>query len=121
MSPSRPDPKKDFRLWDDHYSKYYKQTKSMRQALPGGEHSDAAVDALARYIGKYKAAPGYSNHTRGVAFDITTTEGGVLYTADKDQNSDWEKTWLRKWLLTNAGRFGFKKLETEAWHWDYKP
>jgi hypothetical protein len=41
--------------------------------------------------------------------------------ADKNRNSAWEKTWLRKWLLKNAGRFGFKKLETGAWHWDYKP
>jgi LAS superfamily LD-carboxypeptidase LdcB len=76
---------------------------------------------MVKYVGHYKAAPGYSNHTQGLAFDITTTEGGTLYTADASQNAAWEKTWLRKWMLANAGRFGFHKLSTEAWHWDWKP
>jgi hypothetical protein len=114
------DPQYDFGLWDKYYKKYYKQTQKKRAKAAGGEHSDAAAELLARYIGKYKAAPGYSNHTQGIAFDIVTTEDGVDYTADKDQNDVWESTWLRKWMLKNAGNFGFKKLATEAWHWDYK-
>jgi LAS superfamily LD-carboxypeptidase LdcB len=115
------DPKKDFGLWDKYFEGYYKNTEADRAALAGGPHGPAAVDFLAKYIGKYKAAPGYSNHTQGIAFDITTTEGGKVYTADKKQNAAWEKTWLRKWLLANAGTYGFRKLETEAWHWDWKP
>ena len=61
-------------------------------------------------------------HTRGIAFDINTTEGKVHYTAKKTQNAAWEKTWLRKWLLDgNAARHGFHPIATEAWHWEYKP
>ena len=115
------DPKKDFGLWDSYFEGYYNDTEAQRQALAGGPHGAAAVKFLAQYIGQYKAAPGYSNHTQGTAFDITTTEGGVVYTAKKKQNPIWEKTWLRKWLLAHAEDYGFHKLATEAWHWDWKP
>lgn len=111
------DPAYDKMLWDQYYTKYYKETTEHREKL--GKHSPASVDYLAQYIGHYKAAPGFSNHTDGNAFDATTTEGGIHYGADHKQNEAWEKTWLRQWLKKNAGRFGFQRLATEAWHWDY--
>jgi LAS superfamily LD-carboxypeptidase LdcB len=114
------DPRKDFRLWDSYYQGFYNETRADRRALPGGEHGKQAAAYLAAHIGKYKAAPGYSKHTQGIAFDITTTEGGVHYTADKRQNAAWESTWLRQWLLGNAARFGFHPIATEAWHWEYR-
>jgi LAS superfamily LD-carboxypeptidase LdcB len=116
------DPQKDFGLWDSYYQGYYDETREERSVLPGGEHGPKAVAFMVKHIGKYKAAPGYSNHTRGIAFDINTTEGKVHYTAKKTQNAAWEKTWLRKWLLDgNAARHGFHPIATEAWHWEYKP
>lgn len=39
--------------------------------------------------------------------------------AKKAQNDGWKSTWLHRWLVANAARFGFKPLSTEAWHWDY--
>jgi LAS superfamily LD-carboxypeptidase LdcB len=116
------DPRKDFHLWDTYYSQYYTQTIALRKAAAGGEHGDAARDLLVAYIGKYKAAPGFSNHTRGTAFDIVTNEGGRHYGADSAARAQaaYEKTWLRQWMLNNAGTFGFKKLATEVWHWDFQ-
>jgi LAS superfamily LD-carboxypeptidase LdcB len=115
------DPEYDFGLWDSYYEGYFQETVAIRKAAAGGELGSEAADLLARYIGKYKAAPGFSNHTRGIAMDITTIEGKTQYRAKKKDNAAWENTWLRQWMLANAGRFGFRKLATEAWHWDYEP
>lgn len=117
------DPRKDFNLWDSYYRQYYTQTAALRKAAAGGEHGAAAVDLLVAHIAKYKAAPGFSNHTRGTAFDIVTNEGGKHYGADSAaaKQAAYGKTWLREWMLSNAGHFGFKKLPTEVWHWDFTP
>ncbi len=115
------DPARDFHLWDTYYQKYYKQTAALRKAAAGGPHGEVAVEILVRHIAKYKAAPGFSNHTHGIAFDIVTSEGGSDYGADSNKQAQaaYEKTWLRQWMLQNAGRFRFKKLATEVWHWDF--
>ncbi len=113
------DPEYDQQLWDRYYDKYYKETAKKRAAT-GDIHGAESVDILATQIAHYKAAPGFSNHTDGDAFDATTTESGVHYTSDHNQNEAWEKTWLRQWLKNNASRFGFVPLGTEAWHWDYR-
>jgi D-alanyl-D-alanine carboxypeptidase-like protein len=115
------DPQKDFHLWDSYYQDYYTKTGPLRKAAAGGEHGAAAVDILVKHIAKFKAAPGFSNHTRGISFDIVTNEGGRHFGAnsDKKAQADYEKTWLRQWMLKNAGTYGFKKLPTEVWHWDF--
>lgn len=55
------------------------------------------------------AVPGRSNHEKGLAVDFrnmrTRAEGGARY----------------QWLVANAGRFGWKNLPSEAWHWSTGP
>ena len=110
-------PEKDFGLWDRYYQQYFDQTAKDR----GGDRSDAAAQSLAKYIGNYKALPGFSNHSSGIAFDATTVDGGDTLAANKNDAGNWRSSWLWKWLVANAATFDFKPLSTEEWHWDYKP
>lgn len=110
------DPIYDRNVWDEKYPSYYKETANARD----NKHDDNAVNVLVKYIRHYKAAPGYSNHTNGLAFDIVTTEGGTHYTTDHHQNKAWESTWIYNWLSKNARTYHFQRIETEAWHWEYK-
>jgi LAS superfamily LD-carboxypeptidase LdcB len=55
--------------------------------------------------GPQAAPPGYSNHEAGEAVDIETAQGSNA--------AYW-------WLVSNAGRFGFRPtVATEPWHWEY--
>jgi len=114
------DPMTDFKIWDNLFQKYYKETQDKRAELDGGEHGDKAVQYLAGYIAQYKAVAGFSNHSSGIAVDFVTTEGKETLGADKSQNPRWKKSWLHKWLVEHAASFGFQPLATEAWHWDYR-
>jgi LAS superfamily LD-carboxypeptidase LdcB len=65
---------------------------------------------------KWVAPPGGSAHQSGRAVD--------LYLGGK--NSSANVTNLRtlpayRWLVANAGRFGFYPYEREPWHWEYNP
>jgi hypothetical protein len=55
------------------------------------------------------AKPGTSIHERGQAIDF----GSMCFPNGKTcpGNRRWE------WLTANAGKFGFKPLSSEAWHW----
>ncbi len=114
------DPAYDGRLWHQYYPNYYRATQAERAELAGGRHGDAAVRRLARYISQRKAAPGFSNHSDGRAIDFSTTEGGVEFGANTAQRTGWRRTWLHRWLVPNAERYGFHPLTTEEWHWDYR-
>ena len=53
--------------------------------------------------GNLAAAPGYSNHQSGHAFDLNTSTSGVL-----------------TWLNNNGARFGFERtVSSEPWHWEW--
>jgi hypothetical protein len=114
------DPAYDGRIWHQLFPKYYRETRAHREQLVGGPHGDAAVQYLARYISGRKAAPGFSNHSDGRAVDLTTTEGGVVFGPNTSQRAGWRRTWLHRWLVPNAERYGFNPLATEEWHWDYR-
>jgi murein DD-endopeptidase MepM/ murein hydrolase activator NlpD len=114
------DPVYDGRLWHQYYPRYYRETQAQRDELVGGPHGDAAVRYLARYISQRKAAPGFSNHSDARAVDFSTTEGGVTFGANTSQRSGWRRTWLHRWLVPNAERYGFYPLASEEWHWDYR-
>lgn len=105
--------------WNASFRQYYEETRVQREALPGGAHGKRAVRVMATMMISYKAAPGYSNHSNGLAVDFSTTHGGVLLKAKKAQRSKWRQTWLHKWLVEHAAEFSFKPLATEEWHWDY--
>ncbi|HYE91578.1 MAG TPA: D-alanyl-D-alanine carboxypeptidase family protein [Terriglobales bacterium] len=65
------------------------------------------------------APPGFSNHQRGHAIDIAV---GIT----SSQLDAWKRglegkgpkvtTKIYEWLEANAGRFGFKRLASEPWH-----
>jgi hypothetical protein len=68
--------------------------------------------------GALAATPGRSNHGFGLAVDFAAGPGlRKLKTADIHY----------KWLLANAGKYGFRRLpwgnkgeDWEAWHWEYQ-
>jgi hypothetical protein len=109
----------DTLAWNASFRQYYEETREAREALPGGAHGKRAVGVMAKMMISYKAAPGYSNHSNGLAVDFSTTYGTDELKAKKAQRSKWRRTWLHKWLVEHAGDFSFQPLATEEWHWDY--
>jgi hypothetical protein len=60
-----------------------------------------------------------SPHTSGRALDLYV---GGEPVSTKDQNRAIQvKTPAYRWLVKNAGRFGFKPYFYEPWHWEYNP
>ena len=53
------------------------------------------------------AKPGSSMHERGLAVDFTN-RGSIISSRSNP---------AFKWLAANAGRFGFRNLPSEPWHW----
>lgn len=109
----------DRAAWRNAFRKHFNATKDDRAKLKGGEYGDEAVKMMVGIMRKFKAAPGLSKHTSGAAVDFKTTDGGVLLTADSNQNRLWKRSWLHKWLVKNAWKYNFKPLSTEAWHWEH--
>lgn len=64
---------------------------------------------------RYVARPGYSNHQNGTAIDFTgmSDKGGT--TCATRATFPGSPAWV--WLTANAPRYGFRQLNTEAWHW----
>jgi D-alanyl-D-alanine carboxypeptidase len=72
---------------------------------------------------RVSAAPGYSEHHTGRAIDITTPGSEPL-------KEEFERTAAFRWLVRNAGRFGFAMsyprdnpygIIYEPWHWAWAP
>jgi LAS superfamily LD-carboxypeptidase LdcB len=59
---------------------------------------------------KLTAIPGTSNHGFGLAIDLANLSGTLLNTSMPEY----------KWVAENAPRFGFKRIASEAWHWEYQ-
>ena len=111
----------ELQIWQDLFPDYYAATTSERAAAAGGPHGPAAVQIMVRYYTTRKAAPGFGNHTNGVAIDFTTTQSGVHLGASTSQRTAWRASWLHAWLVAHATSFGFQPLSTEEWHWEYTP
>lgn len=108
-------------IWKiDCFPAYYKATAPEREALAEGPHGDEAIGVLVTYFSPRKAPPGFSNHSDGRAVDFTTTQAGTEYTAHGYQRTGWRRTWLHRWLVQHAGKYGFQPLESEEWHWDFR-
>ena len=75
---------------------------------------------LVAYYTPRKAAPGFSNHTNGIAVDFNTRQGPDTLAASTSQTGAWMASWLHRWLVTSAATFHFHPLSSEAWHWDYR-
>lgn len=110
---------------------YYDRTEALRQSLPSGPHSDAAItyllkpkDAGGFGLGGRIAAPGFSNHQSGIALDLLVNlqNGRTIKLDSQDKyRAIWRKSWIHKWMKGNADTFGFQPIPTEEWHWEYRP
>ena len=92
-----------------------RQTEIVREKLARGLTLEAIFSS--------SAPPGYSEHHTGRAVDVGTM--GV-----PDLEEDFEDTPAFRWLVANAGRFGFvlsfprdnpQGYVYEPWHWCYQP
>jgi hypothetical protein len=55
------------------------------------------------------AIPGRSNHGFGLAVDFATPSLKRITTQDP----------LYKWLAVNGAKYGFRRISSESWHWEY--
>ena len=113
-------------LWCGYFKNYYNRTRKGRSIVPEGSHSAKAVSYMLDVFGLPNriAAPGYSNHQRGIAIDfqqLRTKGHEISNSYDPQQQKKWHDTWFFGWLQDNAARFGFKPYAKEAWHWEYRP
>jgi hypothetical protein len=119
--------KRDERLWNSAFPRYYKETYYDRYFRRGGPHGRDAVKLQALYDGDRKAAPGFSNHSNGLAVDFWAREGNEMLVAKTGKkkkdlariNARWKQSWLHRWLVKQAATYGFYPIKTEAWHWEY--
>lgn len=58
------------------------------------------------------ARPGHSNHEVGGAVDFTCNGQSMVEAGGKNSV-------CFKWLSANAGKYGFKNLASESWHWSF--
>ncbi len=113
---------RQYRLWNDRFGRYLADTAQQRAGLPGGPAGDEAAAWLARWIGGWLAAPGFSNHNDARALDLfcRLTSGRVL-SADRGDIPRWRTSWLHQWLTANAARYDFHPYLKEPWHWEHRP
>jgi hypothetical protein len=110
----------DTAAWNQSFFQYYYETKAKREALPDGAHGRKALAIMTNMLISFKAAPGYSNHSNGLAVDFSTVHHGKLLRARKAQRDAWRETWLHTWLSEHAETYHFYPLDTEEWHWNYR-
>ena len=125
-------PSRDRKLWLDYFRKYYWETLHKRRSFLTGPLGPEAIAYMPTYVKKWKAAPGYSNHSKGIAVDFHYKHGK---TAMKCAHSDaslnaWSKTPFYQWLAGPPGsdpmdekghakEFDFHPYPPEPWHWEY--
>jgi len=69
------------------------------------EKQKELVNRLGLYSqGGLAAEPGKSNHGWGSAVDLKVKKGDAAH----------------KWLVANAGKFGFSTIPREPWHWEHR-
>jgi hypothetical protein len=112
-------PEHDRDLWDSYFQNYLAKTAADRAAT-GDPFGAEAVKLIVKYIGSRKAPPGGSNHSNGIAVDLSIEENGHRLGNSYDNQSAWKKSWQYAWLNANAATYGFKNYPKEAWHWDHK-
>jgi hypothetical protein len=121
----------DRNLWDQYYRKKYYRVNYAGllkiSGAQGGPHGPKAVEKLVDFISPRKAAPGFSNHSRGIAVDFFTEEGGTRLAAEtgksnkdlKLHNQRWEKSWFYQWLDSHKAEYDVDRIPSEAWHWEF--
>jgi D-alanyl-D-alanine carboxypeptidase len=112
-------PERDFNAWQNAFAGYFADTAKQRAALTEGPLGKQAEDIILKLLIRFKAAPGFSNHTAGLAIDFKTVQGGVALTTSHKQDTLWEASWLYGWLQKHGGTHHFTQLPSEKWHWDH--
>ena len=113
---------RQFEIWKTEYaSRYLAQTRAARQALPGGEFSEAAAQHMAAFVAARVFPGGYSSHQEGRTVDLSITKNRVVLQALTAQVASWKATWFFNWLMANASRFNFAQNTSidEPWHWEW--
>jgi phosphatidylserine/phosphatidylglycerophosphate/cardiolipin synthase-like enzyme len=113
---------RQYYLWNDRFGGYMADTALHRADLPGGPVSYPAAQWLARWIGTWIAAPGFSNHNDGRAIDLYCgLASGRVLSANRADIPSWHDSWLHQWLLANAAHYDFHPYSREPWHWEHRP
>lgn len=112
-------PETDFDAWQNSFATHYKNTADERKAQVGGPLGPAAVNVLAWELVNFKAIPGFSNHSQGMAMDFQTVQNGKKLGPSSAQKKLWRNSWLYKWLRVNGPQQNFTQLKSEEWHWDH--
>lgn len=112
---------RQFGLWQARFPGYFDATTAQRAALAGGPTGPGAVQFMARWIGRWLAAPGFSNHNDGRAIDMTCVVGGATLSARRGDIAAWKRSWLHGWLVAHASCYGFAPYAQEPWHWEHRP
>ena len=108
-------------LWASRFPRFYRETEAERAALPGGPLGPEAARWLARRIGVWLGAPGFSNHNDGRALDLhCRLAGGRTLGARRTDIPGWHASWLHAWLASHAAAYGFHPYRAEPWHWDHR-
>lgn len=121
----------DAALWHSYFrTKYYPENVAKLSSISrsqGGKHGWKAAQMMVAFIAKRKAAPGFSNHTNGIAVDFVTKEGGETLQAETGHNEKalnkvnarWERSWFYKWIDSHKENYHVHRIPTEAWHWEF--
>jgi hypothetical protein len=127
-------PEYDKALWLHYFqTKYYRiKIAKFKGKFYAGEASlerivQKVAEDMVAYIAPRKAAPGYSNHTNGIAVDLWTIEGGSKHVPESGKsdgglalvNQAYEETWLHDWLLAHRTDYNINRIPSEAWHWEF--
>jgi hypothetical protein len=110
----------DSAAWEKSFRQHYAKTMTERSHLAGGRHGNEALAVMVRRMRKFKAPPGFSNHSNGTAVDFNTTQDRKKLEALTEQKQNWRDSWLHAWLVKHAAQYDFKPLSTEEWHWDHE-
>ena len=108
----------DSAAWEGTFREHYQKLLDER-LFPGEELGTRALQHILKIMIAFKAPPGFSNHSNGLAVDFGTTFRGHYLGAKSKLRPKWRATWLHPWLKENAASHGFKPLSTEEWHWDF--
>jgi hypothetical protein len=110
----------DFSAWQAAFKTVYKRTAKARAKTADGPLSDAAADIMVNDLIDSKAVPGFSNHTRGLAIDFSTTQDDQTLGPAHKQDPQWKDSWFHHWLKEHAATHHFQPYTKEYWHWDHE-
>lgn len=120
------DPDEDFKLWDKGFEENYMLAvqgvtiDKHEYKIKDLDYSQSALENVLVIRSANKAMPGFSNHTKGIAFDLGVGTQLPHKAWDPKVEKLWTETKQYQWLDKHANKFGFYRIKSEAWHWEYR-